>query len=96
MKEKKRDGPLPCPLGDLMQMMSVKKISFTFLFSFPDQEICTGCFTHPLNFSGINWGYLDFFILNGYNICTLQLTNSAKGLDRKRDVLGGVTDGCCR
>jgi len=39
--------PPTCPNGDLMQLMSLKNIAFTFLFRSPDQETCTGCFTHP-------------------------------------------------
>jgi hypothetical protein len=45
--EARKGDPQLCPYGDLMQMMSMKYITFTFLFRFPDQETCPGCFSHP-------------------------------------------------
>jgi hypothetical protein len=37
----------PVLVGDLMQMMSMKNITFTFLFRSPDQVTCPGYITHP-------------------------------------------------
>jgi hypothetical protein len=37
-----KGDPQTCPNGDLMQMMSMKKIVFTFTFRSSDQETCPG------------------------------------------------------
>jgi hypothetical protein len=57
----RKGDPKPCPKGDLMQMMSMKNIAFTFLFRSPDSETCLGYFTHPLNFLGITYGLMKYF-----------------------------------
>jgi hypothetical protein len=43
--EARKGDPQLSPNGDLMQMMSMKNITFTFLFRSPDQETCPD-FTH--------------------------------------------------
>src|SRR4030065_1326441 len=60
--EARKGDPQTCPEGDLMQMMSMKNITFTFLFRFPDQESCPGCFSHPKNFLSITFGLMRFFV----------------------------------
>ena len=45
--EARKGDPQTCPEEDLMQMMSMKNIIFTFLFRPLDQETCLDCFTHP-------------------------------------------------
>jgi hypothetical protein len=45
--ETKKGGMKPYPLENLMQIMSIKNIAFTFLFRSSDQETCPGCMTHP-------------------------------------------------
>jgi hypothetical protein len=45
--EARKGDPQTRPNGNLMQMMSMKNIAFTFLFRSPDQETCPGCFSHP-------------------------------------------------
>jgi hypothetical protein len=47
LHEARKVGPQNCPYRDLMQMMSMKNIIFTFLLRAPDQETCLGYFTHP-------------------------------------------------
>jgi hypothetical protein len=56
-----KGDPQTCPNGDLMQIMSMKNIAFTFHFRSPDQETCPGYFTHPENFLGITFGLMRFF-----------------------------------
>jgi len=45
--ETRKGDPQTCPNRDLLKMMSMKNITFTFLIRPPDQETCPGCFTHP-------------------------------------------------
>ena len=45
--EARNGDPKPCPNGNLMQMMSMKNIAFTFLFRSPDQETYPGLLTNP-------------------------------------------------
>jgi hypothetical protein len=44
--EARKDDPQTYPNGDLMQLISMNNIAFTFLFRSPDQKTCTGQFTH--------------------------------------------------
>jgi hypothetical protein len=43
--EARKGDPQLSPNGDLVEMMSMKNIAFTFLFRSPDQETCPD-FTH--------------------------------------------------
>jgi len=45
--EARKGDPQTCPNGDLMQMMSLKNIVYTFLFRSPDQETYPGLLTNP-------------------------------------------------
>jgi hypothetical protein len=44
--EARKGDPQTCPNGDLMQMMSMKKTAFTFLFRSPNQETYPGWYTY--------------------------------------------------
>jgi hypothetical protein len=60
--EARKGDPQIFPNGDLMQMMSLKNIAFTFLFRSPDQETYPGYFTHPSNYLGNTFGLIKFLV----------------------------------